>query len=463
MIKKRVILGLFGVFVIWLSYCVGVAYAYDIETWNYITIEANTYEYPFDQKIWFIDDSVYFFAYGKDSTDDGAYLMYSDDYGTTWTNNGRFSYDIDLMDEYGFAFWSNQDRFTYAASVSLSNAVGTRRGTFNSTALDVDWDAANQAAMSSLYPRQINIVEDSTEHQYIIVYDDHTNDLVKISKNANTDGTWSTASGYPKTLKSGATNNVAIAADIDENDIIYLTMCNSSSLWIQTFNTTAGTYSEEYNILSADANTDYYTTTLYYNNTLLVAYNDDADLYLIGYQEGVGLGEPYLITSAQATSTPLLTYDTLTRDFFISWFESALYQIQYDYSAGDYLTEVQLSDTIPEIINNYDVFTMKTLYYDEFSFVFRGTSDRPYFMRMSLDSDRTIEEPSTPGTGPDDIWLWLTDRMALWMGLGGLVLMGLTPVLLVKAFKDGDVQGFAIAALITGITGFALVVGWLYG
>lgn len=63
----------------------------------------------------------------------------------------------------------------------------------------------------------------------------------------------------------------------------------------------------------------------------------------------------------------------------------------------------------------------------------------------------------------DVIWLWLTDRTSLWMGLAGAVLMILSPLFMVKSFKDGDPQGFAIALLIMTIVGFSLVIGWLYG
>lgn len=85
-----------------------------------------------------------------------------------------------------------------------------------------------------------------------------------------------------------------------------------------------------------------------------------------------------------------------------------------------------------------------------------------YLDFVSLTNTISFQEQQT-GSGSDNIWLWLTDRTSLWFGLIGALMCILAPLFMVKAFKDKDPQGFAVALLIMSVVGFCLIIGWLYG
>lgn len=295
----------------------------------------------------------------------------------------------------------------------------------------------------------------STGQQIRLIYAGNNNKF-EIEKNANTDGTFSAASGFPLLSIYDEFEVLQAKIVIDSNDLCYTLWADGSDFWLRELD--GSSLGSEISMVESGMNTyGYFDAVVDNDDVLHIVYLDDSNNFYYFSYDGDTFTEPEQLGTGQATSAPGLSYDATNNEIYLVWFESAMYSQHYSIDQDLWLDEEQLTDTIASWTSN-ERFSINPMVQGEvIDVVYEIGNSYLYYVGVPAEAI-----PAAPTGGPDVIWLWLTDRMGLWMGLIGLVMMCLTPLFIVKAFKDGDVQGFAIAALIMGITGFALVVGWLY-
>lgn len=389
---------------------------------------------------------------------------YSEDEGSTWTVNSTLTDFDGYLDEGGtLDFYFDGTYVHLFRNAPAGWAMVYRRGIFNSDK-SITWSAAAQT-MINFALRTVDSVVDSSGYAYLGGSADYAPKYTPvIIKNTNTDGTWSTAGGYPKSLSGGWSNSdggaIYTQLEINSTDAIYCLWSDFTGadgyLYMNTLvSDTAGTYATITGSLQDRRAYNFLIDPL---DQLHIVYLDTSnDIQYVVYN-GTDFIENRTIAAAQSTSTPIITLETNYNDLYISWFESALYTVRFA-SASGWETEVQVTDTITDFYSN--------LYVNGANFAdgniticyLISASDYDLYAIPLLLEQAVDDSPEQV----EVLWLWFTDRIPLWMGLGGVCLLVLTPLFIVKAFKDEDWQGFAVALLCFGIIGFCLVVGFLYG
>jgi len=119
--------------------------------------------------------------------------------GTTWTQAFTITPN-QSFDGRGFGVWFDGTYFHIAyPDETINYVVRYRRGLPNSDGT-VTWSADTQVAQtSSDMLKAVNICVDSDGHAWVGYVNSSTR-IPYVTKNANTDGTWSTASGFPYQL-----------------------------------------------------------------------------------------------------------------------------------------------------------------------------------------------------------------------------------------------------------------------
>lgn len=149
--------------------------------------------YPF-QRMSFYANGRYWAFYVNDTSSEFCYRSSTD--ASTWGSEVTIRTNVTVS--YSSQHWSITFDGTYIHYVIRTNG-GTyyRRGTPNTDG-SITWSAAEQSVPGG--PERSTIAIDTDGHAYI-AYDGSDCD---VTKNDNTDGTWSTAAGWPQTVKNGA-------------------------------------------------------------------------------------------------------------------------------------------------------------------------------------------------------------------------------------------------------------------
>lgn len=424
---------------------------YPIETLH-AAGDYNSLEFPNDQQMWVNENGTIFLMWSE-ANYFKTEMSWSTNGGVNWTNYNPYIRTVGDTGAYVTMYYDE------------SNGLVTRRiGQYYSLADYLDngtivFESGISGTGEYMIDYGGNAVVDSDGYAIFSFWGASGKDWV-LSKNGNNDGTWADAAGYPMLDIYDEGEALLTQILIDDNDLCYVYYSNASNIWIQTLN--GSTLSSQIAIADNIGSNGYFCAVMDDANTSHVVYLDDSnDFIYTSYNVVDGFTEPVTLGDGQSTSFPKLVFDPLTDDLYLIWFESAMYYQQYDSSAAAWLTEVQHTDTIASWISNERFTAYDRVVNHTIGVAVEHATLQLSFIGWDLDPDRAAEEAGG-GAGPDIIWMWITDRMSLWFGLLGAACIIITPLLVAKAFKDGDFEGFAIAALVLGIVGFALVVGWLY-
>lgn len=357
------------------------------------------------QNIFYINGTYWVFNPHDDQNRINMY--YSQDNGSSWVETNTVMSGITYTDVYyDFAYDEiNNKMFLWADFFSPNSYARFRNGIFypNGT---IEWGSAWQNwnhGQSHFYPSCF--VYDNI---FFGLYGYSGDNKVHVVKNGNTDGTFAVASGYPKTIESINAHYSHATGYANSTTFAYFLIgdYNNKDLYINTLiSDTVGTEQLLFNDLQ---DYWYYDAVLDDLNNLHIVRNDGSNNIIYNMYNDTGLTDDLILGDCQSTSAPLISFDDKTYDIYVSWFESAIFMKQYDYSENEWLDEIQVTDTIGTLVNNYYVNNMKKNFgYDSLSWYYlAGNGDDLYFVTYSLDPDRTLPEPPPEPESPPPYNEW---------------------------------------------------------
>lgn len=215
-------------------------------------------------------------------------------------------------------------------------------------------------------------------------------------KNANNDGSWAMHGDYPMQdiYDDGEVYHTQISIDSDDN--IYCLFANGTNFWLRTL--ISDVLGAEVEIADDIGSNGYFSATIDYADLLNIVYLDDenAFVYLTYNLTGSNFSSPVGLADGQSDSCPKLTYDNVTRDIYLIWFESKMFYMQYDYSQSSWLEEIQYTDTIATWISNERFVGFEQVSINELGVAVEHATLELAFIPFCLDPARTLEEPSEP-------------------------------------------------------------------
>lgn len=244
-------------------------------------------------------------------------------------------------------FWSATYDGTYIHYVirpeAAPNDAFYRRGLPNEDGT-ITWSAAEQTVIAS-NTQYHTIAVDTDGYAYIACA--IGGDQVTIYKNANNDGTWATAAGWPKILTAGGGPPTILALTNGRMACLYGQ--SSNTLRIKRWDGAA--WGSERAVASSIENRFYYSTVAEDDDVHLVFIEDVSyDLIYVRYDYSTNSfgDEVTLYSGATATSTPVITRATDTNDLYVFWENDPtndhIFYIKYNYYTGAWDTYVDLVD-----------------------------------------------------------------------------------------------------------------------
>lgn len=422
--------------------------------------DGESIQYTYDNNLFIVNQTLYY-IFGTYS-DDGQYYDWSEDGGATWDDGPRISY---TTDNWQYTFSSHFDgTYLYLFNWDGSSAeFHYHKGVpyDNGTIL---WEAGEQTqTYTSHFSFALDCYVDSSEFLYGVYWDEYSTDGVEIIKNGNTDGTWATASGYPKDVVP--TGRAYAQVLIDTEDTVYISYSNATGLYVTLLedNTLNGTvYTIDTGLEGSNTWINPigyrgypYCATFDINETLCYVYNIGNDLYFNTFNKNSGVGTPESFATAQSDSAPLISLDFKTYNLIIGWFESELIYVERDYTTGTFSSEVELTGNLANIKDNWEVENSRYNLDDFQVWVYSDTSGDPWAITFDLDPLRTPPAVSV------DIIPWELSPFIIGMVGAFMCIFGpFWMVVQVKSSWDNLAYGFGFGFAIT-LIGIGLLAVWI--
>jgi RHS repeat-associated protein len=232
---------------------------------------------------------------------------------------------------FGLAFDGTYVHYAYAKATAQT-ALYYRRGLPNADGT-ITWSAAEQtavAAVASTTYKTPAIAVDSSGYVWIGFFQDDTSDFPRVTKSSTTNGTWTTASGFPHQLSTTASTTWAVTPVALQSGRVLVVYSRggakvSSKLWKgsawaseRASFTGYGVNSNGVRVSAVAVGDDvhilYLKVSPYAVRYVKFTYNSsDATYY------GAWGGETALQASVTSTSAPVLARDGATNDLYCFW------------------------------------------------------------------------------------------------------------------------------------------------
>ena len=343
--NKKIYLSSIFFFMLLISSC----FAFPFTPNSEISNDNDNIAQPFETNLYRVGETDVLFCFYGVYVDDGYYLSTSTDNGLNWTEQGSISGFLNQIYDLDYTTFHDGTYFYYMICESFSDSFHFRKGILNANET-ITWVAGAQEIdliASSLHFNEM--VVDSNGNAYGTYYDSNSADHVELIKNANTDGTWSTSGGYPKTVLTSSTRP---SLRIDSNNTIYWMFVDSVSSALDLYSVQSDVVTFEVEIAPAIAVLESFSSTIDQNNNLLIVYNYNSDIYFNVFNLTDGLGTPQTLDSCQSDSRPLITFDEKTNDFYVSWFESQIKYQKWSYQTETFSETINGTDTIADFGSN---------------------------------------------------------------------------------------------------------------
>lgn len=204
----------------------------------------------------------------------------------------------------GKSLWFDGTYFHY--SLTIDDILYYRRGTPNADG-SITWSADEQT-VSTEGDSPVTLCVDSNGYPWIgyAAYDAHY--IAKIIKSSTNDGTWSTASGFPYTLRDSLAYPLVIP--LTEGKVYVICRTHVEQVYGRLWD--GESWGDEETISSSDAYVGYYQSAVAEGDDVHLVFLKDVDYHILYVKRtyGVGWGEEATVqSSVTSDSTPVLSID----------------------------------------------------------------------------------------------------------------------------------------------------------
>lgn len=281
--------------------------------------------------------------------------------------------------------------FFYYSALYDNQYVHFRKGNLNSDG-GITWVTTEQSSANlgfNCYGMSLTI--DSEGYAYVSYYA-HGAYNYTIIKNANNDGTWVTASGYPFVLLTSQTVDQNYGSLLSgENGKIYLVHNDKKSLSIYKY---VSSWSYVDTITETTKNYVSFCARCY-NDTVYITYLNNENIICFNKYENNELSETLYLASVSASSYPVLCVDTVMYDLYIIWFEGNYGKyIKYTYASKEWGNEETFTTILTDIYSNAKIQVMDKDYGDNIGLLTlfgSGAYDATY-INFELNPSRVFTE-----------------------------------------------------------------------
>lgn len=363
---------------------------------NNVTI-LESLQYPFQRNTFYSDGR--YWAFYSDGTNE---VFQSSTDGTAWS--GKTTVRTCINDDH-FTLWYDGTYVHYAYNnAAAASSTYYRRGNPASDGT-MAWSAAEQTAIAGTsgdIHGELSICTNSSGNALIAYewWDNGTIIGTRVTKNANTDGTWSTTGGYPyqaHTLASEMTLSTIVLPLASDAFVVMQGLSGgkigvreyNGSLWEDVVETSSSLYSWEY--WSAISNKGDEIHIAFRSGSIIKHTIYNADTNTLGAES----------TVVSLGVTPSLSIDITNNEVYCFWANYTTEHIWYNkYASGSWIGATDwIDETTNTIYGSTRISSFHNEGNDKIGLLYLAKSSSPYYMRFNL-LDTEPEPTPTPSITP---------------------------------------------------------------
>lgn len=350
-------------------------------------------DYSYNSGVYFVDDTYWVFGVWAQFL--VCYYSYDN---VTWyeVNGGVSSGQIATLTISGSAAGGSLDTYfdgeyfyyAYLQPDGGGNII-FRKGNLNSNGT-ITWLTAQQKELVPVGANcyYLDMCVDSNGYAWFGFESYSPYNKYTVFKNENNDGTLSLSSVYNITSVSHGYDKGQLT--VGSSGLVYLTLANNSVISIYS---NADDFGSSLGSVSDTLKTFQSFCSQTYNNTLHIAYLNDADqICYVKYQDSV-LSNITVLENVSSTSNPVLSIDTVTYDFYVFWCEGNYGKyIRYDYSEDSFGSEQVYTVELTDIYQNNKLQIMDRDYDNSLGMIFLtgASGETVSYVDLRLNALRTF-------------------------------------------------------------------------